>query len=418
LKKIDFPSNLSSIDGYAFNSCTSLKEINLPDSLISIGDYAFNSCTSLKQINLPNSLSSIGEYAFYYCVSLEKINLPSSLDTIGKNILGLCHNLTVFVDSNAKLNEDSINNCYYIVAEDNEYYSSYNGALYSKDFKILYSYPFLMGSGFKEIELHPNVELIKNGAFYAMCSNLSILFPKNMPQCESNFINSRGNQLDIYYYGSKEDLNNSNFGAFNYDYGNIKNWFYYSGDQPTSNLNNYWHFISNKPVLRNKSPLYKFEESAIYGIYPLSTKLELIDGNLYFSINGEYIGNSTKEVFYSYFAIDLENYNQLNKYIMDENGNTKKFKALPELSSINNDLWTFEAKILLDDNNLTETKSNMRMPHGMFFTYQQSWTTYDDFIDVEADTETSFINNGYKYELIQNEDTWRMGCIKITKVEE
>ena len=68
------PNSVTSIDYYAFNSCTSLTSITIPDSVTSIGEDAFRSCTSLTSITIPDSVTSIGSSAFYNCKSLTKVD--------------------------------------------------------------------------------------------------------------------------------------------------------------------------------------------------------------------------------------------------------------------------------------------------------------------------------------------------------
>ena len=88
------PNSVTSIDYYAFNSCTSLTSITIPNSVTSIGGSAFDGCTSLASITIPNSVTSIGYFAFNSCTSLTSITIPDSVTSIGEDAFRSCTSLT------------------------------------------------------------------------------------------------------------------------------------------------------------------------------------------------------------------------------------------------------------------------------------------------------------------------------------
>ncbi len=88
------PYNVTSIEQYAFNGCTSLTSISIPDGVTSIGQYAFNGCTSLTSISIPDGVTSIGQDAFDGCTSLTSINIPDGVTSIGQYAFRGCSNLT------------------------------------------------------------------------------------------------------------------------------------------------------------------------------------------------------------------------------------------------------------------------------------------------------------------------------------
>lgn len=90
ISKVTFPSSLTEICDYAFQSCSNLLLDNLPNTLVSIGVSAFNNCPRISKIILPKGLKSIGRTAFYSCVNLKKVELPSSLTDIGAGAFGSC----------------------------------------------------------------------------------------------------------------------------------------------------------------------------------------------------------------------------------------------------------------------------------------------------------------------------------------
>ncbi|MDD4291397.1 MAG: leucine-rich repeat protein [Clostridia bacterium] len=115
---------LKSIAEQAFYECSSLKFINFCEGLVSIERYAFAYCTSLEEIYLPESLKSLGEAAFGYCTSLTTAVLPSNLIDFNLDL--------VFIGCTSLSN--------IIVDNDNPYFTTINGVLFSKDMTVLIKY--------------------------------------------------------------------------------------------------------------------------------------------------------------------------------------------------------------------------------------------------------------------------------------
>ncbi len=63
-------TNATSIDDYAFCSCSNLTSVIIGDSVASIGSQAFSGCSSLNNITIPDSIVSIGSQVFYNCKNL------------------------------------------------------------------------------------------------------------------------------------------------------------------------------------------------------------------------------------------------------------------------------------------------------------------------------------------------------------
>ena len=61
---VTFPSNLTSIGDYAFDSCANTFPSSLPDGVTSIGINAFYGCSNLTLASLPEGITSIGSSAF------------------------------------------------------------------------------------------------------------------------------------------------------------------------------------------------------------------------------------------------------------------------------------------------------------------------------------------------------------------
>lgn len=81
LTSVTLHSNVTLIDGSAFNLCPKLTRIDLPEGLEVIGTWAFAE-TALKEINLPASLKKIEERAF--CdIDASRVVVPEGVEYIG-----------------------------------------------------------------------------------------------------------------------------------------------------------------------------------------------------------------------------------------------------------------------------------------------------------------------------------------------
>ena len=68
------PASVTSIEDYAFYSCTGLTSITIPNSVTSIGSYVFNECTSLKDVYAlhsdPDAYNCSTDACFRYTATL------------------------------------------------------------------------------------------------------------------------------------------------------------------------------------------------------------------------------------------------------------------------------------------------------------------------------------------------------------
>lgn len=83
LKKVVFPSTLTSIGYNTFYYCSSIEEISFPDNVTRFPDHQCNNCRSLKKVKLPANLNDLGDYTFTSCSELKEIEIPEGVTTIG-----------------------------------------------------------------------------------------------------------------------------------------------------------------------------------------------------------------------------------------------------------------------------------------------------------------------------------------------
>ncbi len=182
ITSIDIPDNVTWIGDSAFEGYYNLKYIKISTSVTKIGENAFRDCASLTSIEIPNSVTEIGRNAFSGCTSLTSIVVPKSVTKIGAFAFDGCKSLTSIEIpySVAEIGDMFIRDCTslkkIIVHEDNPYYCSNDGILYSKDMSKLIAVPGSIAS----IVIPKSVIVIGNGAFEC-CSKLnSIEIPESV----------------------------------------------------------------------------------------------------------------------------------------------------------------------------------------------------------------------------------------------
>lgn len=144
-------SKLKVLDQWAFQKQPNLKSITLPDSLEKIGYNVFVGCENLTEINVPKNVNEIGAYAFNGAVSED--HKKSSL---------------------AKITVD----------EDNEYYKSVDGVVFSKDGKTIVSYPPAKNGDTYEIP--DGVAKIADAAFSSNLNLTSVTVPEGVEELPEN----------------------------------------------------------------------------------------------------------------------------------------------------------------------------------------------------------------------------------------
>ena len=146
LQSIDIPNSVTHIGKEAFSGCKALQSIVIPNSVTHIGDSAFSGCWA-QSINIPNSVTHIGNKAFYYCKALQSIDIPNSVTHIGDEVFSWCSSLQSIDIPNSvtHIGDRVFSECKSLqsieVAEDNQYFASIDGVLFSNDLTQIIRYP-------------------------------------------------------------------------------------------------------------------------------------------------------------------------------------------------------------------------------------------------------------------------------------
>lgn len=188
---------LGGLAAYAFYGCKSLTAISLPEGVTVLGDGAFLKCSSLQEITLPDSLCIIGTSCFDECYSLKEIFIPAAVTEIGmKNFaFQACTNLK-------EINVD----------ENNVYYSSIDGVLYSKSATVIVTCP----AGKKgDFTIPDNVQRIASYAFLSSSIN-NIILPNTITTIDKNAFVFCSNLESIYMPDSVTSIDEK---AFNSTFG-------------------------------------------------------------------------------------------------------------------------------------------------------------------------------------------------------
>ena len=94
LTSIIIPNSVASIEYAAYENCSGLTSVMIPSSVTSIEHGAFRGCTGLTSITIPNSVTSIGSSAFRDCTGLTSVTIPNSVTSIGASAFYYCTGLT------------------------------------------------------------------------------------------------------------------------------------------------------------------------------------------------------------------------------------------------------------------------------------------------------------------------------------
>lgn len=167
VETVTLPDTIRVVRYGAFENCTALKRVDLPDTA-RLEQGVFRNCTSLEEFTLPASQTVIDCTLFYGCTSLREVNIPASVEEINR------------IEALNMSPLDPFYRCSSIerfnVAADNEYYTSVDGAIYTKDMSVLVAYPPTAES----IKLSDSVQMIGDRALSGNPHITSITLPASV----------------------------------------------------------------------------------------------------------------------------------------------------------------------------------------------------------------------------------------------
>ncbi len=213
IKSVYCGNRVTKIGKMAFQKCKNLKKAVIPDSVTALGDQAFcdsgvqevtmsaritkmeravfSGCSSLKSIKLPQSLTVIPEQAFVVCSSLREVELGPNVTEIQSRAFASSGLKTIRLPASVETVDPSA--FYYGITmpsfqsfevdEDNPYFCSVDGVLYSKDMSTLIAYPQAHGS----YDVPDGVKIIDSGAFYMINNGGCVVtLPESMRTISEN----------------------------------------------------------------------------------------------------------------------------------------------------------------------------------------------------------------------------------------
>ena len=270
LSDMTLPKNLKTLGWLAFAGCSSLKTLTMPASLTESGGSAFSKCTGLKEVYFEKGSKAVEFEQFRFCTSLEKVVLPAGLERIGIDAFTGCTSLKSLSipASVAEIGKYPARSCTSLqeitVASGNRHYTSWNGALYTKDMKTLIQYP---GGRTGGVVIPQGVETLNLDSI--SCPGMtSILLPASLKLIASAAFYGCDNLTDVYYAGTEAQWALVDKGRTNEALEQAKIHYNYKNALPPVTAKAEYIASTGKPYLK-WTPV---EGAAKYEVYRSGTK--------------------------------------------------------------------------------------------------------------------------------------------------
>lgn len=178
-RTLTFGRNIREVQSLAFAMCQQLFDVKMNEGLETLADQCFYMmCSQVTSLDLPSSLKTIGEQAFKGTKLSGELLLPKSLETIGAGAF-MGNPITGFY-----------------FADDNSFFSSKDGILFSKDGKRLVCMP--PGLVEENTTVPEGVVGIDAFAFFGNTALKSVVLPQSLESIgERAFANCNLQSFDI-----------------------------------------------------------------------------------------------------------------------------------------------------------------------------------------------------------------------------
>lgn len=157
--ELQYFTGLTTIDEFAFNTCTALASVKLPAGVKTLHNYSFKNCSSLQHIQLPEGLDKLNTEVFAN-TGLASIFIPKSVTSVSEDAFVGCAQLQTIVVEDGTSKYSSPNGC--------------NAVIYKRSSIIM------LQSGCKNTVIPDNVVMISQKAFKGQTELTKIVIPSSV----------------------------------------------------------------------------------------------------------------------------------------------------------------------------------------------------------------------------------------------
>lgn len=179
---------VTSIEWWAFSSCTSLTSVSLPSTITKIGTSAFVNCSNLSNIALPASLKEINQFAFSGCEAFTDIVIPEGVTYIGTSAFQSCLKLAhVSFPSTLTTMETAAFSSTGLVSVD-----------IPASLETIPQQAFAQCDSLTTVTLHEGLKTIGEMAFWGDANIVEMRFPKSLEKIEANMARTGDGPETVY----------------------------------------------------------------------------------------------------------------------------------------------------------------------------------------------------------------------------